>query len=380
MVRKILSAIISNLKNSIGWKTSRKIVVFSVDDYGNVRLNSAQARKNMDEAGMQIYSRFDALDTLETTQDLEQLFEVLSSVKDKNGRHAVFTPFALPCNIDFEKMEAEDFQEFHFETLPNTYKKLAAQQPEAYNGTWNLWKEGIAKGLLKPQFHGREHLNLQVFNDKLNKRDEQLLTALKNKSYTSISDEQYPTMSAFAALDFWDVKENENLKPILKEGLTLFEEVYGYPSIYFTPPVFNIHHSLFETLKNNGVQFLDLALQRNEHQGFNVYKKSFNYIGKKTKEGLSIMVRNVVFEPTEDRGIDWVDFTMQQIETAFRWNKPAIISSHRVNFCGHIDPKNREKGLATLKVLLQQIIAKWPEVEFMSADEMALVLKEKKHV
>ncbi|HNP32736.1 MAG TPA: hypothetical protein PKN96_05540 [Flavobacterium sp.] len=375
MVRKLLSGIISNLKNSIGWKTKRKIVVFSVDDYGNVRLNSAEARKNMDAAGMKIYSRFDALDTLETTQDLEQLFEVLSSVKDKNGRHAVFTPFALSCNIDFEKMETQDYQNFQFETLPNTYKKLAAQQPDAYTGTWDLWKKGIDKGLLKPQFHGREHLNLQVFNDKMKKRDLQLLTALKNKSYTSISDEEYPTMSTYAELDFWDVKENEDLKPILKDGLNCFEEVYGYRSNYFTPPVFSIHNSLFQTLKDDGIQFLDLALLRNEHQGFNKFKKSFNYIGKKTKEGLIIMVRNVVFEPTEDRGINWVDFAMNQIETAFRWNKPAIISSHRVNFCGHIDPKNREKGLTALKSLLQKIVQQWPDVEFMSADEMALTLK-----
>ena len=380
MIKVILSKIISNLKNSIGWKTNRKIVVFSVDDYGNVRLNSAQARKNMDAVGMKIYSRFDALDTLETTQDLEQLFETLSSVKDKNGRHAVFTPFALPCNIDFEKMEADDFNHFYFETLPNTYKKLALQQPEAYTGTWDLWKEGIRKGFLKPQFHGREHLNLTVFNDKLKKRDPQLLTALKNKSYTSISDDKYPTMSSTAELDFWEVKENDALKPILKEGLQLFEEVYGYKSNYFTPPVFNIHHALFQTLKDNGIQFLDLALLRNEHQGLNVYKKSFNYIGKQTQEGLTIMVRNVVFEPTEDRGIDWVDFTMKQIETAFRWNKPAIISSHRVNFCGHINPQNREKGLDSLKRLLQEIVKKWPDVEFMSADEMALTLKEKKNV
>lgn len=380
MIKSIISFILSNLKNSIGWKTHRKIVVFSVDDYGNVRLNSAAARKNMDAAGMKIYSRFDALDTLETTQDLEQLFTVLSSVKDKNGKHAIFSVFALPCNIDFEKMEADEFQHFYFETLPNTYKKLAIQQPEAYTGTWDLWKEGIAKGFLKPQFHGREHLNLKIFNDKLKNRNVELLTALCNKSYTSIADDDYPTMSAMAALDFLDVKENEDLKPMLKEGLQLFEEVFGYRSNYFTPPVFNIHHSLFQTLKDNGIQFLDLALHPKEHQGFNKYKKSLNYLGKKTKEGLCIMVRNVVFEPTEERGIDWVNFTMKQIETAFRWNKPAIISSHRVNFCGHIDKKNREKGLESLKKLLQQIVKKWPEVEFMSADEMAMILKDKKNV
>ena len=378
MLKKLIQSVFQNLKNCIGWKTRRKIVVFSVDDYGNVRVNSKQARENMDAVGMKIYSRFDLLDTLETTQDLEQLFEVLSSVKDKNNRPAIFTPFALPCNIDFEKMESDDFQQFQFELLPKTYQKLATQQPEAYKGAWDLWQSGIAKGLLKPQFHGREHLNLHIFNDKLQKRDNELLVALKNRSFTSISDEEYPTISSTAAFDFWDVKENEKLAGMIEEGLQLFEKVYGYSSTYCTPPVYNIHHSLFPTLYENGIRFIDLGLVRNEHQGFNRYKKSINYIGKSTKEGLSIMVRNVVFEPTEDRGIDWVAFTMKQIETAFRWNKPAIISSHRVNFCGHIDPLNREKGLTSLKSLLDQIVKKWPDVEFMAADEMAETLKNKR--
>jgi hypothetical protein len=229
--------------------------------------------------------------------------------------------------------------QFHYETLPETYRKLADKNPEAYQGAWELWQDGIAKGLMKPQFHGREHLNLTIFNDKLQKRDPQLLAALQNRSFTSISDEAYPTMQSTAALDFWDLTENEKLIPTLKDGLEKFEQVYGYKSNHFTPPVYSIHHSLFATLKQNGIDFIDLGLVRKEHQGFGKYKTEVNYTGKQTPEGLSIIVRNVVFEPTEDRGIDWVAFTMKQIEAAFRWNKPANISSHRVNFCGHIDPE-----------------------------------------
>lgn len=371
MIQSFKENLILNVKNIIGWKTKRKILVFSVDDYGNVRLDSKEAREKLDAAGMKIYSRFDLYDTLETKQDLEQLYEVLSSVKDKNGRHAIFTPYALPCNINFEKMEQEGFQKYHFETLPETYNKLAIKYPKAYQDAWSIWQEGIEKGFMKPQFHGREHLNLILFNDKLKKQDLELLTALKNRSYTSISDEDYPTISSTAAFDFWDPKENEAFKPILEEGLHLFKEVFGYKSNYFTPPVYNIHHSLYRTLVSNGIKYIDLGLIRKEHQGFGKYKTEINYTGKKTKQGLTIMVRNVVFEPTEDRGIDWVAFTMKQIEAAFRWNKPAIISSHRVNFCGHIDIKNREKGLLELKKLLHQITTKWPDVEFMSADEVA---------
>ncbi|MBS7786423.1 hypothetical protein KIH23_03865 [Flavobacterium sp. CYK-55] len=374
MIHQIKSNLILNAKNIIGWKTKKKYVVFSVDDYGNVRLDSAEARARLDAAGMKIYSRFDALDTLETTQDLEQLFEVLSSVKGQDGKPAVFSPFALPCNIDFDAMSKNGYTEYAYENLDLTYQKLAQLQPKAYTGAWNLWREGISSGLMRPEFHGREHLNLHVLNDKLAKRDVHVLTALQNRSYTSISDDEYPAHSSMAAYDFWDTSELEPMKENLRDGLVRFEQVYGYKSDYFTPPVYHIHHSLYPTLVENGIKYIDLDLVRQEHQGFGKYKREFNYTSRKTSEGLQVMVRNVVFEPTEDRGLDWTAFTMKQIEAAFRWNRPAIISSHRVNFCGHIDPNNRTKGLVELKKLLHAITTKWPDVVFISASDLGKII------
>jgi len=46
--------ILNHLKNIPGWKTKRKLIVFSVDDYGNVRLDSKKARDNMDKAGLKV--------------------------------------------------------------------------------------------------------------------------------------------------------------------------------------------------------------------------------------------------------------------------------------------------------------------------------------
>jgi len=361
--------LVLNLKNILGWHTKRKIVVFSVDDYGNVRLDSKEARQRMDEAGIKAQNRFDRFDTLETRNDLDMLYDTLRSVKDKNEHHAVFTPFALPCNINFEKMEKEGYKEYHYELLPETYNKLSKYQPEAYEGAWDLWREGMKNGLMVPQFHGREHLNLKVFEELLSKKEPELMTALKNRSFTGISHSGYSTISPMAAFDFWKFKENERFHEIIKDGLNKFEEVYGYRSNHFTPPVYNAHLELYSTLKKNGVNFIDNALIKSEHQGESLHKTKLNYTGKVVK-GLTIIVRNIVFEPTDSRGFSWVDNTMRQIEAAFRWNKPAIISSHRVNFCGHIDPNNREKGLGALKELLKRITKKWPEVEFMAANEL----------
>ena len=362
--------LLNNIKNILGWKTSRKIVVISVDDYGNVRLDSSKARSQMDKEGLKVKSIFDAVDALETREDLEILFEALRSVKDKYGNHAVFTPFALPCNIDFEKMSENDYNQYSYELLPDTYNKMEAYYPKAYEKAWKLWNEGIDKGFLKPQFHGREHLNLKVFNEKLAARDNELLIALKNRSFSSISSSGYKSISYTAAFGFDKFEENKQFKEIIKTGLDEFEKVFGYRSVHFNPPGSREHPTIHKYLKEFGVRFLDTPFIKKEHQGSGKYKKVLNYTGKKNHLGMTYQVRNVVFEPVQARGFDWVDYSFKQVEAAFFWNRPAIISSHRVNFCGHIDPKNRKIGINALKELLQKIVHKWPDVEFMSSVQL----------
>ncbi|PAU94024.1 hypothetical protein CK503_10190 [Aliifodinibius salipaludis] len=379
MMRDFKNDFLLNAKNLVGWRTKRKIVVFAVDDYGNVRLHSKEAREKLDQAGLPAHNRFDKFDALETRTDLESLFKVLTSVKDKHGNSAVFTAYALPCNINFDKVAETGYEEYHYERLPQTFQKLSALDVTAYGGTWELWQEGIEKGLLVPQFHGREHLNLKVFNEKLLVKDHDLMTCLQNRSFTSITGNSYETISPMAALDFWSFEENDRLHWIIEDGLDQFEKVFGYRARNFTPPVYNAHPVLYKTLKREGITFIDTAMIANEHQGHGKYKRKFNYTGKEMAASLLSMVRNVVFEPTDDRGVDWVKYTLKQIEAAFRWNRPAIISSHRVNFCGHIDEKNREKGINALSELLKKITERWPDVEFIAANELGdLILETKK--
>lgn len=366
----------NHIKNIPGWRTKRKLVVISVDDYGNVRLDSKEAREKMDKVGLKVHSRFDAYDTLETREDLEALYEVLTSVKDGNGNHAVFTPFAMPCNIDFESMQNEGYKEFIGEDLIKTYQKLSSLQPKAYDGAWKLWKEGIREEIMVPQFHGREHLNLQVFNAKLKSKDQEVLTALKNRSYTSLSSSGFPNISYTAAFEFEELERNKFFKYLIKDGLQKFEAVYGYKSVHFNPPGGREHQITHQYLADNGVKYLDTPLVKNEHQGGGKYKTIYNWTGKTSKVGQFFQVRNVVFEPTDERGYDWVNYALQQIETAFFWHRPAIISSHRVNFCGHIDAKNRKMGLSALRVLLTHIVNKWPDVEFISSVNLGDLIAE----
>src|SRR5690625_2908189 len=364
------------LKNVSGWRTNRKLLVISVDDYGNVRLASKEAFENLQKAHIPLTSHFDRYDTLETREDLEALYEVLSSVKDKHDNPAVFTPYSLSCNIDFEAMKENGYSEYVYELLPKTYEKLSSKDHQAYSGTCNLWQEGIEKGLMKPLFHGREHFNLNIFNDLLQKKDKDLLTVLENDSYVSIPAHQNYKHGWTAAYSFYNKEETESFLDNVKDGLQCFKKVYGYASNTFTPPAQQFPLHLEHKLKDYGIAYIDRPRSLNRHLGKGQYQTEKHKLGEGTD--MKVLVRNVVFEPTTIPERDWVNFTFKQVEAAFRMKKPANISSHRVNFCGHIDPKNREVGLTALKELLQKIVSRWPEVEFISADQLGEIISNEK--
>lgn len=367
-----------NLKNIRGWHTPRRLVAFAVDDYANIRVASRQASECLTEARLNLSSQMDRYDTLETRQDLEALFKVLDSVRDASGRPAVFTAYALSTNPDFERIR-EDGTRYHYELVPSTFERLAREQPEAYAGAWELWQEGMVRGLLRPQFHGREHLNVALFERKLASRSPDLMANLDNDSLAGLGgDASMPGVGFTHAFGLHEASELDRHREIIRDGLDAFERVYGFRSITFTPPAQKLHPALYDFVTECGVRSIDKPLHCRRSLGDGTSQREINRSGRQRGQNHVTVVRNVVFEPTKNMGFDPVGRAMDQIAAAFRWRKPAIISSHRVNFCGHIDPANREKGLAALHDLLKRITERWPDVEFVSVDQLVEEMAEQR--
>lgn len=365
----------NHLKNISGWSTKKKFLIISVDDYGNVRIDSKKAKAELEKKGITPQSHFDNYDSLETREDLECLFEVLDAVKDKNGNSAIFTPYALPCNINFEYIIDNGFSEYVYELLPQTFDKLSGKDLQAYSGTWELWKEGIEKGLMKPQFHGREHLNLFIIGDLLKQQNSNLLELFKQRSYISIPEHKNYKQKWTAAYSFDSLKETKGFYENIVDGIKCFEKVYGYSPSVFIPPAQSFPPDLEVRLPDVGIKYIDKPFLYDRYVGDGKYKKEFHRLGD--GEALTTLIRNVNFEPSSDNR-DWVNFALKQIEAAFFWNKPAHINSHRVNYSGYVDEKNREKGLSALRELLQKVVEHWPEVEFISADELGKIITAEK--
>ena len=362
--------IADNVKNLRGWRTPRKLVAFAVDDYANVRVDSREALERLSGAGLDLSSAFDHLDTVETRQDLDALFAVLDSVRDARGRPAIFTAYAMSANPDFGRIR-ESGEKYHYESVSDTFSRLSSEQAAAYDGAWALWQEGMVKGLIRPQFHGREHLNIDLFEHKLRQRSPDLMTNLENQSLAGINgDPAMPGVGFTHAFGLNDRSQLDRHREILRDGLELFEKVWGFRSITFTPPAQKLHPSLFAVAEEGGVVSIDKPLRCRRAMGDGTPRREINRSGRQRGQDHVTVVRNVVFEPNKDMGFDPIERAMQQISAAFRWRKPAIVSSHRVNYCGHIDESNRKRGLDALGALLQRITQRWPDVEFISVDQL----------
>jgi hypothetical protein len=216
-----------------------------------------------------------------------------------------------------------------------------------------------------------------AFNRLLKDKNAELLTNLNLRSLAGVPNHQdLPKVRFSEAFSFWDKNEIETHKSIIKDGLIRFEKVYGYKPTSFTPPAMLIHPELYVFVESLGIIAIDKPRVHQVHLGKGNYKKEKNVLGIQKNQNHVTIVRNCMFEPNSKKR-DWVNYTFNQIKAAFFWGKPAIISSHRVNFCGHIDPENRNKGLKDLQNLLVKVTKTWPDVEFVAVDELSKIIRDK---
>ena len=373
MISIIKQNIFSNLKNIPGWRTDRKVVIIECDDWGGIRMPTKAAYHKLLSAGISVdKSRYNKYDTLADKEDLERLFEVLCGVKDKNGKAAIMTAVCNVANPDFEKIRQSEFSEYHYEPMTKTLDRYG-RHPD----TFRLWQEGIKNGIFVPESHGREHITVQLWMQKLREGDKNVRLAFDHE-FVSVDTVGIPQPARqFRPEFFYDNNTHrEFLEKSIVDGVNLFSILFNYRPTVFVPSNGIFHPDLEKTLVKTGVPFLYTALFDKIYNSNGTTSRKFHTLGQKSKSGLRYYIRNCAFEPT-DIDFKGIEYTLSQIKAAFNWSKPAIISTHRVNFIGGISVKNRDTGLHELKKLLNAIIKMWPDVEFMSSSELFKVIGQK---
>jgi hypothetical protein len=362
-------------KNLIGFRTKRKIVVLESDDWGSIRTRSKRDYLSMLEGGLNVdQNSYTMYDCLESNSDLELLYNVLSSHKDSTGRHPVMTPMYIMANPNFEKIEEHNFNKYYFEHFLETAKKYPNTDKIG-----EIIKEGIEKRIFVPALHGREHLNAPRWMRLLKTGNKGVRLAFKHQSIgaTSFKGKNLPCQLEAFNPEF--PEDIEHINQSLVDSVAMFHSTFGYKPEHFIEPNTFGTKDFEKVLHENGLKYL-LRGKLTKYAKINNKKTRpyFHWVGEVNKYGQIFLTRNCTFEPHRPLDLnDVVEACMNDIDVAFKLQKPALIISHRASYVGSISVENRSNGLDKLNSLLTQIIKKWPDVEFMTSMELGELIAER---
>jgi len=370
-INKLKRSLISIVRNIPGRSVGKKIVVLECDDWGSIGMPSKAVYEKLLKAGLPVDgNRYERNDTLESDTDLDALFSVLKKHQDAEGNYAVMSPFCNMANPDFEKIKKDNYRVYHREIFTDTYKRYLRS-----DAMMDVWRQGLGDGVFVPEYHGREHIATDLWLKSLQKEGTKLRIGFDH-GFVAHSPAGIPEAAKNFRPNFY-IEDQRNMAPLrdaLDEGIDLFNRSFdGAPVVFNAPngvfiPEFN------STLLKKGIRFNAVPRRRLDRDAGGEYVYKTFKTGYKTAEGLTCYVRNCNFEPTEE-GYRNTDHVMNQISGAFVCGKAAVIGTHRANFVGGIHESNRSKGLAELDILLKQILAKWPDVRFMSSRDFTAYIK-----
>lgn len=363
--------IAKNYINALGWKSKQKFLIIESDDWGAIRMPSREVYNTLIKNNIPLDKfSFDKYDSLESEEDLIALFETLNKFKDIEGNPAVLTAYHVVANPDFEKIEENNKAEYHYETILETYarNKHTENVPK-------LIEQGMKDGLYIPQYHGREHIHVKRYMEAINSDSIKEKIAFENRAI--ISTESTKCLRPYKAdyfkgFDYNGNEEHKDLEAIHRDGLKIFKEIFGMPSVTFMAQGSVWGDHILPMLKEEGVQLV--SGQQTIPIPGGKYKTVNKNWGTKNKHDQIHWRRNCMFEPARDQNLDWVGKCLAEIEIAFRWGKPAVISSHRENFTGSIFEENRAQSLEKLEGLLKTVQKKWPDVKFISSAQLAEIM------
>lgn len=363
-----------NLINIPGWRTRRHIIVFESDDWGSIRMPSLEVYNKLLKAGIKVDKcHYCSNDSIASEEDLSYLFETLNSIKDINNHPAVITANAVVANPDILKIRNSNFENYYFKKINDVIPQI-----KGCRNSLKLWQEGHNGGYFIIQSHGREHLNVNRWMYYLRNNFSETRYAFDLGVYglsTTVTSEN--RKSFLPAFDFTTEQEEKNVNDIAVDGLRIFEDIFGFKAESFIAPNYTWGKSLEKVIYDYGVKYIQgqqIARYTNSVKENN--KRRLRCTGSINEYGQLNLARNAMFEPSENRNKDYVDSCLADIEIAFRWKHPAIICSHRVNYVGTLNTDNRDHGLKSLTKLLKLIKQKWPDVEFMSSNQLGRLIKQ----
>jgi hypothetical protein len=274
-------------------------------------------------------------------------------------------------NPDFTRIIESDFQSYFTHNLEESFN-LTSATDSRYKSNLGIWKQGFRDGVFVPQLHGAEHLQVNRWLRYI-KSGNDLLRNAAHQGFWGISAYTTPKInkSLQASLHIDSPEDKAFAIERIKLATEEFRRVFGFSSQTFIPPNYTWFEDIEKILLKSRVISFQSGSVQNIVDDFGSIRKVRAHTGMHKASGIGLTIRNVDFEPSDFRSRNPVSTALKQIETAFLWKKPAIISSHRMNYVSANDPANGKRSIEALSELLRQIVKRWPDARFLSSVQLA---------
>lgn len=367
LAKKIYHQILLRRVNAGPFSVKGHVVVFDSDDWGCQRVHSQNEKNFLDSyPGFMPHDCFEDNDCLETKEDFDALAKVLESFTDSEGHHPIFTLNYVLNNLVYASANYSAGQRpcFIYETLEQTY--LRSNVPFLWNNPAYCAPDSVFAFSL----HAFAHLNEARFC-----RD---IEANKNGArdfYNHGVVASLDPKNRFCYMDEMGGGRADVTSSLSRLGKASeqFALVFHRKSLCFTPSCGVLDPSSLPSLAAMGfsaIKITDSFYRSFDGKGF--HKHPIRSLKKLTPHSSSrFLVRNCTFEPIffDKKALE---FCLRDIVYAFKHGKPAIISTHRMNYVSGFDKNAYQNRLHLLCELLLEIMKRYPDVQFMSTDELVL--------
>lgn len=348
-----------------------KVVVFESDDWGGLERGIPDMRtqkllnKNKDivqalKVRLNDHRRyFTIMDTLESTADLDALFQMLLHFRGGDGRPAVFTPVYLLASPDYRAIRANGFTKYVDIGIDRPYPALFRRCGDITAKA----REGLRLGVWIPESHNTRmaaHIDPHKWVRLLREKKDPALNAFFKLNMIGRPSE-VSTAALGKEFDSMTVRE---LRAWVAAGTRYFRNAFGYaPRAAGLADARNccriMEDIVAKIMVENGVKTIFNGVNR----GMGEYDR---------KLGLTYIKRNVNFEPLLARQEQMATAcrgALREIERAWEADQPAIVNTHRLHYVG-LNPAQKAEGFRQLECLLDGIRKRHPEAVYMSSHEI----------
>jgi hypothetical protein len=347
-------------KISPGFHFSRPLVLLQSDDWGRVGVRDAEGHEELRAAGLNLGERPYDLYSLETTEDVCELAEVLRQPLDSVGQPPCLEMNFVVGNVDFPASAAAGFRDIPLKSLTDGLPGHWSRP-----GLYNAYRTGIEVGLFSPALHGTTHFCRQAIARALIRDDERgALVRTLWKSETPYIHWRMP----WVGYEYWDpersaaerfIPESEQ-EQCIDWAVRAYRQFFDEDAVSACAPGYRAGSATHRLWKAHGIRVAQNGPGTTRAPHFD-------------EHGLLHTYRSLDFEPALNPELRWEAC----VRNAAAWldrGMPLIVSIHSINFHSTLAPY-RQRTLPILRDFLGALTKSYPDLVFVNTRQLLEIVE-----